>query len=622
MVYVGKLSIRHLLQKPLFIIVQTELSHKWGNDSQRFLLEYFDAIQDSPSKIYHYALPFSPSSSWIRKYYSAELSQVVKVVKGLLVDWGKCSRTVMLDDEPRSLAYWKDTIAVGTLSWSIIIYNGITGCQNNILSGHTDWVHCVTFLSSGVLLLSGSSDKTVKLWDVQTGGVVKTFYGHISFIYSVSASIDCTTIASGSSDGTIRLWNIQTGECYHIIEQQGLVYYVCFSPIDPQYLISGSAHGIWKWNIDNYQKNLMHEGFYAAFSSDGTQTVSCQESAIVVQQSDSGAIVAKCGVHNVKPNWCCFSPDNRLVAAAADNTIYVWDITGSDPHIVETFVEHTSNITSLTFSSPSSLISSSNDKSIKFWQIGASPMDLAIVGPESMPLTPALVKSVTLQANNNIAISVHVDGIVRAWDISTGLCKSSFQTPANTYNKSDAQLVNGRLILVGWVEKKIYIWNVEKEELIQTVDIPQGDVEDIRVLGDGSKLFCLGYESIQVFSMQTGEIVDRVEIEPVSYGRTLTVDGSKVWVYFPGSRPQGWDFGISGSPPIQLPNPSPLYSNDTKIWNKDQYRIEDAMTGRVIHQLAGRFANPSCSQWDGQYLVASYQSGEILILDFGHISVQ
>ena len=538
---------------------------------------------------------------------------MVKVIKGLPVEWERCSRTVILNDSVWDLAYWKDTIAVGVDS-DIIIFDAITGCQDAILSEHIYPVTSVTFLSGGVSLISGS--ETVKLWDIQTGGVVKTFHGHTGSVYSVSASMDCTTIASGSDDRTIRLWDIQTGECHHVIEQQEWVHWVCFSPVDPQYLISGSDNNIWKWNIDNYQMDPMHEGVYAAFSSDGTQLVSCQNAAIVVQKSDSREIMAKCDMPNSLPSYCCFSPDNRLVAVAADETIYVWDITGSDPHIVETFVGHTDIIYSLKFSSPSSLISLSQDKSIKFWQIGAPSMDLTIASPKSAPLTPAPVESVTIQAKSNIAVSRHVDGVIRTWDLSTGLCKTFFQTPAGRYEKSDVQLIDGKLILV-WLKEEIsiWIWDVEKEELIRTVDVPRSCVEDFKISEDGSKVFCLYKESIQAFSIWTGEVVDRVEKEWGLDVTILAVDGPRVWIQHPGLLPQGWDFGIPGSP-IELSD-TPLF-NDTKTWNNHLHRIEDAVTGGVVHQLYGRFAGPKCSQWDGQYLVAGYESGEILILDFNH----
>ena len=62
----------------------------------------------------------------------------------------------------------------------------------------------------GTLLVSGSMDKTVRLWDVQTGGVIKSF-DCTSEVESVSISADNTTIAIGSKGNTIWLLNIEIG---------------------------------------------------------------------------------------------------------------------------------------------------------------------------------------------------------------------------------------------------------------------------------------------------------------------------------------------------------------------------------------------------------------------------
>lgn len=53
------------------------------DDSERLILEHFDVIHDSPSHIYHTALPLCPSSSWLRECYEAELAREVRVVMGL-----------------------------------------------------------------------------------------------------------------------------------------------------------------------------------------------------------------------------------------------------------------------------------------------------------------------------------------------------------------------------------------------------------------------------------------------------------------------------------------------------------------------------------------------------------
>ena len=97
------------------------------------------------------------------------------MVRGVSAGWGTCFRTVLLDDCAQTLAYKKNTIAVGLHSGSIVILDAITGIQVTILSGHTNLVKSLVFSPDGTLLVAGSSDNTIRLWDMQTGGVVKTF---------------------------------------------------------------------------------------------------------------------------------------------------------------------------------------------------------------------------------------------------------------------------------------------------------------------------------------------------------------------------------------------------------------------------------------------------------------
>ena len=485
---------------------------------------YFDEICSSPSSIYHSALPFCPSSSWLHKFYVTELSQEAKVVKGLPAEWGICSRTVTLNHFPLTLACWKNIIAVGLRSGNITTLDGITGSQIAILSGHNDYVRSITLSQDGTLLVSGSDDKSIKLWDMQTGGVVKTFYGHSSYVLSVSISVDCSMIASGSADKTICLWDIQTEECHHIITQQNQVNHIRLSPMDPQYLISVSGDKVWHWNINGHQTNPTHNGSHIAFSPDDTQIISCQGEDIVVKNTDSGTTMAKFHVDNRRISDCCFSPDGRFIAVAAGHTVYIWDATSLDPYPTKTLVGHTNNITSLVFSSPSSLISSSMDKSVKFWQISTLETNKAVTDPKSIPLTSAQIEFITLQAENGVAISRDSEGVVRIWDISTGLCKASFQTPAKDPQWSDIQLINNQLILVWYVKRKIHIWDVEMGEL-QMVDATQGRVDGIRISGDGSKVFCLSWKTIQAWSIQTGEVVGEVGLEVCQSQRSITVDG-------------------------------------------------------------------------------------------------
>ena len=146
-------------------------------------------INNSPSHIYSSTLQFSPSSSWLHQYYNAEYSQEVKVVRELSAGWGSCLRTVLLNDIPWALVCCKDTLALSS-GIHIITLDAATGSKTAILSGHTDDVKSLAPSPDGTILVSGSADKTIKFWDMQTGGVIKTFHGHTSGVCSVSISAD------------------------------------------------------------------------------------------------------------------------------------------------------------------------------------------------------------------------------------------------------------------------------------------------------------------------------------------------------------------------------------------------------------------------------------------------
>lgn len=586
-------------------------------------------IRDSPSEIYHSVLPLSPSSSWLREYYSTELSREVKVVKGLQAKWGPCSLTIRLDRLPRALAYRGDIVVVSFDAGDIAIFDAVTGTSMSVLSGHTNLIRSIAFSSDGTFLVSGSDDETIKSWDIQTGGIIRTFYGHTGWVYSVSISPDCTTIAPGSDDKTIRLWDVWTGECRCVIDgYKKVIGSIHFSPTNPRLLISASDGPIVRWlDVDGRQIGPTYEGDDVAFSPDGTQFVSWRKEVATIRNSNSGAVVAKLRAFDFYLEHLCFSPDGKFVAGASRDTIYVWDIAGSEPYLTETFVGHTGYITSLVFSS--SLISSSHDRSVKFWQIGASSTDPVTTDLEST-LKLAPIKSVSLQADHGIAISSNSAGVVKVWDVSTGLCRASFHTPARDIEWGDAELIDGRLIFSWCTGGKIRLWDTKRKEL-QTVDVvPYFSTMGLRISWKKSRVFLLDHKSIRAWSTRTGRAAGEVMLEDEPLFNSLVVDGASAWVRFEDSRTQGWGFGRIGSSPVPLSGPSPLslprrhldFIDRTRARNTDPSRIEDAVTGERVFRLAGIYRKPTTAQWDGRYLVAGYDSGVVLILDFEHMIAQ
>ena len=543
--------------EPMLISVQTGVPDKWTSDSKYFILENFDTICNFPSQIYDSALILCPSSSWIHQCYTPKFPPSIRVVVGP-VGQGACTRTVFCNNSfTRTLAYWNNTIATGYSGNDITIFDVLTGSQTVVLCGHNGFVYSLAFSSDGTLLASGSFDDTIKLWDVQTGGVIKTFYGHNSSVISVSISVGNTIIASGSYEGAFHLWSIRTGEFYIMEGHFSKIQAVSFSPTNSQLLLSASENGtVQKWDTDGHQIGFPIPGSHVAFSPDGTQFVSCNGTTVTIWNTDSGTTVTEFHMAYAEPHYCCFSSDGRFIACAADCTIYLWEITGPDPCLIRTLIGHTSKITSLLFPSYT-LISASEDRSIKFWEISTSSSNQIAPHTHSTSLALAPIRAVSLQARDGLAFSIDLAGVVRTWSILTGLCKESIETQAKDIYMGDIQLIGGRLIIVGcrlspdlgW---KVHVWDAENGEL-QTMDGTRHQPRGLKISGDGSRVFLVDDVEIQGWSIQTGVLVGKSSLGS-QYPYLLDplwMNGSKVLVRCEWSSTLGWEFGTPGSTPVQ-----------------------------------------------------------------------
>ena len=115
----------------------------------------------------------------------------------------------------RSVAYSPDGrhIVSGSEDRTIRIWNVESGVAvGKPLEGHTGRVESVAYSPDGHLIISGSSDRTIRIWDAETGAAVShPLKGHTHWVQSLAYSPDGRRIISGSSDCTIRIWDAESG---------------------------------------------------------------------------------------------------------------------------------------------------------------------------------------------------------------------------------------------------------------------------------------------------------------------------------------------------------------------------------------------------------------------------
>jgi WD40 repeat protein len=135
------------------------------------------------------------------------------------------------------------------------------------LPGHTSWVRSVAVTDDGKFALSGSWDKTVRLWDVANGKALRTFTGHKDNVDAVAISADGHWGLSGggppkgTGDTAIRLWDLtKKAEARQFKGHTARVWSVAFSANGRRALSAAADHLIILWDVETGQEVRRFQG--------------------------------------------------------------------------------------------------------------------------------------------------------------------------------------------------------------------------------------------------------------------------------------------------------------------------------------------------------------------------
>jgi guanine nucleotide-binding protein subunit beta-2-like 1 protein len=270
--------------------------------------------------------------------------------------------------------------------WELTPEGENIGYARRLLSGHGEAVSCTVLSSDGQFALSGSWDKTMRLWDLNTGATVRKFSGHTKDVNAVAFSGDNRQIVSGSRDKSIRLWNT-LAECKYTITEDvhtDWISSVVFSPSAKMPLIvsAGWDKLVKVWSLGN-----------------------------LTLQSDLKG-------HTGYLNTVTMSPDGSLCASGGkDGTAMLWDLNKGE-HLYE--LDGSDVIHELTFSPNRYWLCAATGSAIKIWDL-ESKSTVAELVPELPAMGKKAMKpeciSLCWSADGATLYSGYTDNTIRVWGV-------------------------------------------------------------------------------------------------------------------------------------------------------------------------------------------------------------
>jgi len=337
--------------------------------------------------------------------------------------------------------------------------------------GHNGEVESVFVTPDGKYIVSGSADKTIKIWDFEKGEEIRTLRGHQKHVSSVFVTPDKKHIVSGSFDKTIKIWDFKEGKEIRTLKGHTDMVLSVFVTPDGKYIVSGSGdQDIIIWD---FEKGKCIRAWRSSIWGTGHQE---HVSSVFV------------------------TPDGKyIVSGSGDKNIKIWDFEKGER--IGTLLGHHEYVMSV-FVTPDGkyIVSGSDDKTIKIWDFekgekrGDMFLDL-IVCPDGR-YECGTVRGEWVEP---VKLSDFEKGKgIRTLKGHNGTIMSVFVTP------------DGKYIVSGSFDKTIKIWDFEKGEEIRTL---RGDsISSVFVTPDGKYIVSGSYDkTIKIWDFETGECIRTIE---------------------------------------------------------------------------------------------------------------
>ena len=230
------------------------------------------------------------------------------------------------------------TITVGSQNFYVYqTKQSLQGSPRIVWTGvsHTGSANAVAFSPDGQFLASASSDRTVKIWRITDGALVRTLTGFFDTVTSVAFSHDGEELAAGSIDRNIKIWNVADWSLVHTLVTTDFIFGVAFSPDNTELAAAGGYSGNWihTFRTSDWQETGLlgygqEENRGIAYSPNGQFLAwAMLYPGTRLQNLATGSFCDLTGFDYYGTNAVAFSPDGQRIATGSDSQeVGVWDV--------------------------------------------------------------------------------------------------------------------------------------------------------------------------------------------------------------------------------------------------------------------------------------------------------
>ena len=255
------------------------------------------------------------------------------------------------------------------------MYDAETGKVLKEMKGHTDAITDLVYSLDGKYIVTSSFDGTVRLWNSESGKTVRILHGHTDYIYSIRFNLDGTKIITASLDNTARIWDVQTGNVLKLLKgHSDFLFHAEFSPDGTRAVTASNDQTAIVWDVNTGKiltkvKEKTGVLVFAQLSPDNKQLLTYDNSDVLrIWDILSGKSLKLMTKPFEFVGSAEFSHDGEKIIAALNNEVKVWE--SSSFKLLYTLKGHGSVVTVAKISPDGkTILTTSTDKTCKQWSV-------------------------------------------------------------------------------------------------------------------------------------------------------------------------------------------------------------------------------------------------------------